>query len=497
MHGASLRPARYRPHYRRKALAADRSYAHLRVVTLPVTDPDEHRHPQREKGGDRVPGQKQLRIGCGSAYDGDRLDWSIDLAKSGIVSYLGFDCLAEATMTFAQLRRVLDPHAGYAANLVPVVQDFGGFLSDGLKIVGNFGGSNTEAARDVAVNLFRDQGQRGIRVGVVHGDDIREVATKLDLELPDLGCRMSEVSEPIVSVNVYSGAAEVMELLDQGANFVIGGRTADPSLYVAPICYELGWGLSDVQRVAEATMVGHLLECGILVSGGRYANPPRQTLPDAVRIGMPYATVSDDRVVISKTPGSGGAVDERSVKMQLGYEIHDPANYLTPDVTLDVSQTSVSRIGPDEVAVTGVRGKARPETLKVLVGLDLGWRVGAEMSFGGPGCLERAQYAQELLASRCTEFAAGIVEQRADLIGVDSLFGDAVQAGYPAEVRLRFAARCRDEDVAKAYQFECKHLSFSLAGSTASATTLERFIGVTRAYVPRTAVSLQTELVTA
>jgi Acyclic terpene utilisation family protein AtuA len=189
-------------------------------------------------------------------------------------------------------------------------------------------------------------------------------------------------------------------------------------------------------------------------------------------------------------------VDERTVKLQLGYEIHDPANYLTPDVTLDVSQTAVRDLGDDRVEVSGMVGKPAPETLKVLVGLDLGWRAGSELSFGGPGCLERAEYAKELLAARCAEFSAGIVDQRADLIGVDSLFGDRVAAGYPAEVRLRFAARCRDEDVAKAYMFEARHLSFSLAGSTASVPTMERFIGVTRAYVPRSAVALETTLVT-
>ena len=440
--------------------------------------------------------QQTLKIGCGSAYDGDRLDWSMDLAKSGLVSYLGFDCLAEATMTSAQLRRDEDHAAGYAANLEPVIRDFGGFVADGLKMVGNFGGSNTPAALGRAVELFREQGLKGVRVGAIHGDDIRERAFELDLDLPDYGCKMSEITERIVSVNVYSGAAEVMELLGAGADFVIGGRTADPTLYVAPICHELGWDLNDLQRVAEATTVGHLLECGILVSGGRLANPPRQVIPNMVRIGMPYAEISDDAVVISKTPGSGGVVDERTVKLQLGYEIQDPANYLTPDVTLDVSQTAVTQIGPDRVEVTGMTGKPRPETLKVLVGLDLGWKVGSEMSFGGPGCLERAEFAQELMAARCAEFSAGIIDSRTDLIGVNSLFGNQMKSAYPAEVRLRFVARCQDMAVAKAYLFEAKHLSFSLAGATASTPFIERFIGVTRAYVPRSAVSLEGELVT-
>ena len=440
--------------------------------------------------------KRTVSVGCGSAYDGDRLDWAVELARSGVVSYLGFDCLAEATMTQAQMRRVLDPSAGFAHNLVPVIRDFGGLMADGLKITGNFGGSNTHAAVDAAVNAFRQQGQGGIRIGAVHGDDIRDKAAELDLDLPDLGCKLSEVEEPIVSVNVYSGAGEIMELLDQGANLVIGGRTADPSLFVAPICYELGWDLSDLPRVAAATTAGHLLECGIQVSGGKFANPPRQVVPDAVHIGMPYAEVSDDELIISKTPGSGGLVDERTLKVQISYEIQDPANYITPDTVLDVSQTSVEVTGPDRVRVTGMTGKPRPETLKVLVGLDLGWKVGSELSFGGPGCVEKAQYAQELLTARCAEFSADIVTTRADLIGVNSLYGDQLQhAGYPPEVRARFVARCRTEKAAQAYLMEAKNIGFSIAAASAGAPFIERFIGVTRAYVPRSAVSLETELI--
>ena len=138
-----------------------------------------------------------------------------------------------------------------------------------------------------------------------------------------------------------------------------------------------------------------------------------------------------------------------------------------------------------------------PETLKVLVGLDLGWKVGSELSFGGPGCVEKAQFAQELLTARCAEFSADIVESRADLIGVNSLYGNQLKtAGYPPEVRARFVARCRTEKAAQAYLGEAKNLGFSIAAATASSPFIERFIGVTRAYVPRSAVSLETELVT-
>jgi hypothetical protein len=54
----------------------------------------------------------RLHLGCGSAYANDRLEPAAQLADSGRVGYLGFDCLAERTMALAQLRRRADPAAG-------------------------------------------------------------------------------------------------------------------------------------------------------------------------------------------------------------------------------------------------------------------------------------------------------------------------------------------------------------------------------------------------
>ncbi len=45
---------------------------------------------------------KRVRIGSGSAYWGDMFEPAVALAERGEVSYIGFDFLAELTMSLFQ-----------------------------------------------------------------------------------------------------------------------------------------------------------------------------------------------------------------------------------------------------------------------------------------------------------------------------------------------------------------------------------------------------------
>ena len=61
-------------------------------------------------------------------------------------------------------------------------------------------------------------------------------------------------------------------------------------------------------------------------------------------IGFPIAEVQEDgSLIITKPEGSGGVVNTRTVKEQILYELDDPSCYLTPDVTLDVSDVEDKR----------------------------------------------------------------------------------------------------------------------------------------------------------
>ncbi len=436
-----------------------------------------------------------ITLGCGSAYANDRLEPAEALANSGRVAYLGFDCLAERTLALAQVRRREDPTKGQDERIGRLFPLLGNYLSAGGKVVGNFGAANPEAAVADVQAALRAIGLNGVRIGLVLGDDVRDVVRDVDLELPELGTTVKALAERVVSANAYLGAEPILQCLQQDAQIVIGGRLADPSLFVAPICHELGWALDDWHRLGAATLVGHMLECGVHSTGGNFEDPPYRVVPDPHNLGFPLAEVSEGVAVVTKLDGTGGVVDERTAKTQIYYEIHDPARYLTPDVTADFSQVRIEEVGPDRVRLSGARGTQRPADLKVLVGVDLGWRAVAEISYGGPGCVARARRGEEIVRSRLERYAADLDELRIDLQGVDSLFGDRMSGGDPAEVRLRLAARTMSLEAAQAAAYEVEYLYFGPAGGGGVVTSVLPALGVTPGYLSRALVPTETSLV--
>ena len=443
--------------------------------------------PRRASGG-------TLAIGSGSAYANDRLAPAAAMADSGRVSYIGFDCLAERTMALAHVRRRRNPASGQdERRLLPLLR---GYLAAGGRVVGNFGAANPDAAAADFVEGLRALGLPGVRLGVIRGDDVLDLVLAQDAELPELGTNVAALGDRIVSANAYIGAEPIVDCLREDAQIVLGGRLADPSLFVGPICHELGWSLDDWEAVGHATLVGHLLECGVHSTGGNFEDPPYRVVPDPHRLGFPLAEVSEDCAVVTKLDGTGGAVDERTMKTQLYYEIHDPRTYLTPDVTADFSQVRVEDLGGDRVRLSGATGREWPATLKVLVGVDQGYRATGEISYGGPGCLERARRAEEILRAHLDELLDPGDQVRIDLQGMNSLFGDKEGTAYPEEVRLRLAVRTESEELARDAAHEVELLYFGPAGGGGVVTSVVPALGVTPAYVPRELVTLEAEVVT-
>jgi hypothetical protein len=277
----------------------------------------------------------------------------------------------------------------------------------------------------------------------VSGDDVLDICKQRNLPFLEISGRVNDLGNRIVSANAYLGAEPIAQALAAGADVVITGRVGDPALFLAPLICEFGWAMDDWDRLGRGTLAGHLLECAGQITGGYFADPGYKDIAGLGRLGFPIGEVSDDgNLVITKVPGSGGVVTEATCKEQLLYEVHDPAHYVQSDVIADFSNVKIEEIGPDIVRVQGGRGAPRPETLKVSVGYIDGYIGEGQISYAGPGALERGRLALDVVRERLSLTGVQTTETRFDLIGVDSLHGGTLARGRePYEVRIRVVGR--------------------------------------------------------
>jgi hypothetical protein len=387
-----------------------------------------------------------LAIGCAAGFGGDRTDAAgpvVDtLVARGGPGVLVFEVLAERTLALAQLDCRTNPDRGYAPLLEPMLRPvLRRCLDHGIPVVSNFGAANPRAAARRIRQIASEEGIPRMRVAVVSGDDLADARGR---ELLRGRLAAADAARELVSANAYLGAAGIADALRAGAQVVVTGRVADPSLAVGPAMAHFGWAETDWDLLGRGTIAGHLIECGAQVTGGYFADPGLKDVPDLHAVGFPIVEVaSDGSFVVGKADRTGGVVDCRTVKEQLLYEVHDPAAYLTPDVTADISGAEVEQVGPDRVAVHGVRGRPRPESLKVIAFFAGGWLGEGEISYAGPNAEARARLAAEIVRRR----VGADPPLRCDLIGVLSVFGDdagralgRLPPGDGRDVRLRVAA---------------------------------------------------------
>lgn len=393
-----------------------------------------------------------LRIGCGAGFSGDRWDAAVPvvrtLVEAGGPAVLMFETLAERTLALAQLQRRQNPEGGWEPSLERFV---GPVLADcvraGIPIVGNFGAANPAGAAARIQQLAAVLGLPALRIAVVEGDDLQQALApeRLRAVLPQ-----ALRERPLVSANAYLGAQEIAAALRAGAQVVVTGRVADPALALGPILAHFGWAPDDWDRLACGTMAGHLLECGAQVCGGYFADPGVKDVPDLAHVGFPIVEMhADGSFVVTKAARTGGCVDRRTVTEQILYEVHDPAAYLTPDVVADISQAELVAAGADRIEVRGIRGHARPPTLKATVCYEGGWLAEGEISYAGPNAAARARLAGDVVRERLRTLGLGHLRVRCDLVGVASVFADdagqwwSQQDGLDPlapDVRLRIAA---------------------------------------------------------
>ncbi|CRL98651.1 acyclic terpene utilization AtuA family protein [Pseudomonas sp. 24 R 17] len=439
---------------------------------------------------------KTLRIGSGAGYSGDRIEPAVELAERGDLDYLVFECLAERTIALAQQARISDPQGGYDPLLSERMRRVLPFVGrpEGrrrLRVITNMGAANPVSAA-IEVRRIADELGLDLKVVAVVGDDVLHV---LQPEfLLDNGQTVGSLGKRLISANAYLGVDGILEALRAEADVVITGRVADPSLFLAPQMFEFGWAPDDWRRLGRGTLVGHLLECAGQVSGGYFADPGFKDVDDLARLGFPLAEIdADGDALITKVAGSGGRVSRATCAEQLIYEVHDPAAYLTPDVTADFSQVGFVEESVDRVRASGADGRARPEQLKVSVGYLDGWIGEGQMSYGGPGAVARAQLARDVVLKRLELMGVKMQDLRAELIGMDSLHGPRSTV-EPWEVRLRVAARCEDrgEAVRVGNEVETLYTNGPSGGGGAS-KSVRQVVAVASLLLPRNAVNPRIE----
>ncbi|SOD72620.1 uncharacterized protein DUF1446 [Jatrophihabitans sp. GAS493] len=326
--------------------------------------------------------REPLRIGNVSGFYGDRYSAMQEMLEGGDVDVITGDYLAELTMLILGRDRLKAPQLGYAKTFLRQVRDCLSLaLERNVTIVANAGGLNPSGLAQ-ALRALSDELGLHPRIGYVTGDDLLPRAEELQLGTP-------------LTANAYLGAWGIAECLKNKADIVVTGRVTDASLVVGPAAAHYGWGRTDYDALAGAVVAGHVIECGTQATGGNYSFFTE--IADLQHPGFPIAEVfADGSSIITKHPGTGGAVSVGTVTAQLLYEIAG-ARYAGPDVTARFDTLDLRQLGEDRVRISGAKGEPPPPTLKVGRNVIGGFRNEVTFVLTGLQIEEKARLLREQL----------------------------------------------------------------------------------------------------
>jgi hypothetical protein len=374
---------------------------------------------------------RPLRIGNASGFYGDRFDAMREMLTGGELDVLTGDYLAELTMLILGRDRLKDPAAGYARTFLRQLEECLGLAHErGVRIVTNAGGLNPAGLADAVRELAGRLGLP-VRVAQVEGDDL------------------TAHHPGSLTAHAYLGGFGIAACLREGADVVVTGRVTDAALVTGPAAAHFGWRPDQYDRLAGAVVAGHVLECGAQATGGNYAFFTDHALQRLRRPGFPLAEIHEDGTcVITKHPGTGGAVEVGTVTAQLLYETSG-ARYAGPDVTTRLDTVRLSQDGPDRVRVEGVRGEAPPPTLKVGLNRLGGFRNEVTFVLTGLDIERKAELVRQQMHDALAAVTSPPGEVRWDLVRTDRPDADTEET---ASALLRLVVRDRDpEAVGRAF----------------------------------------------
>lgn len=398
---------------------------------------------------------KNIRIGAAQGFYGDTIEPAVATAKYGHVDYLSFDCLAELTMAILVKDKKRNPELGYTRDITTSMKALLPYVKEkGIKLLTNAGGVNPIGAQQEIIRVAKSLGLDGLKVAVVTGDNMIQdidwyIENGVSLDHMETGESIQEVKDRLLFANAYLGAQPIVEALRAGADIVVTGRTTDTAQFLAPLIYEYNWSEDDWNRLASGVFMGHLLECSAQSTGGNFSGD-WAAIENPDIIGYPIAEIDPSGdFIITKVEERGGLVSVETVKEQMLYEIHNPSAYITPDVVVDLTQVKLQEVDKNKVQITGVKGKPKPEALKVVMGYEDGYMGQVLMGFSWPDALKKARKANEIIRKQVENNHLVYEEIQDSYLGYDSIHGPLAKEPKEElnEIYLRMAvkAKCKRE----------------------------------------------------
>jgi hypothetical protein len=387
---------------------------------------------------------RSIRIGCASGFWGDTNTAAFQLVKMAKIDYLVFDYLSEITMSIMARAMMKDPATGYATDFVtrvmaPLIKDI---ADKKIKVVSNAGGVNPLACRDALNKVIADAGLN-LKVAVVLGDDL----VSRQQEFRDAGTKEmfsgTDMPPTLASMNAYLGGIPIRDALAAGADIVITGRVVDSAVVVGPLLHEFAWSLDDYDKLAQASLAGHVIECGAQCTGGNFTD--WDTVPGYENMGFPIAEVSADAsFIITKPDNTGGLISVATISEQIVYEIGDPQSYLLPDVTADFSHVVLEQVGENRVKVSGARGRAPTDSYKVSATYPDGHRVIVSFMIGGMDAKKKGERVAEAILTKCERVLAmrgapPFTGKSVEIIGTEATYGPHGRHHGSREVVVKIA----------------------------------------------------------